>query len=229
MDTAAQSDSDNVEDVPRRKPGRPRGAQNKISRDAKALLALRGQPAIRALCKLAAGSPIFRRTADGKRERLEPNLDQIISAQKLVLDRLVPSLRAVEQSGGLANSNDITVTAPEPTNMQLANALLNVLHAGRDSQPPTDTPSPVSAIRQPPSSENAPTPVPESLPSLQDSLAALQAAHAPPSEPDADPEPSDYWGKRQWRKRHPETSTTERGHLEFLKSVNGAAMGRRNR
>jgi len=93
----AETDPPGVGTSPRR-PGRPKGSPNKVSRDARDLLAKHGPDAIKMLCKLAAGQAIYRGTGDDKR-RLEPTLDQSIAAAKVVVDRLVPTLKAVEMTG----------------------------------------------------------------------------------------------------------------------------------
>jgi hypothetical protein len=89
---------------PRSKGGRPKNSKNRVSADAKALLLEHGMAGLRALCNFAAGRAVYRPIKGGARERLVPDVDQMISAQKVIVDRLVPSLKAQELSSprGLA-------------------------------------------------------------------------------------------------------------------------------
>lgn len=89
--------------APKRGRGRPPGSRNKVSRDARELLAKHGDGAIATVCRLASGKAIYGPPgADGKRHKIQPTLDQRIAAAKIVIDRLVPTLKATELSGSIA-------------------------------------------------------------------------------------------------------------------------------
>lgn len=84
-----------------RRPGRPKGARNKVGRDARELLARDGLPAIKALCNIAAGRAVYRTLKSGKgREKVVPELADMIAAQKAILSRLVPELKATDHTSG---------------------------------------------------------------------------------------------------------------------------------
>lgn len=84
--------------VPSRR-GRKPGSKNRVGADARALLAEHGLAGIRALCSIAAGRAVYRPLKGGGRERLVPELADMISAQKAILSRLVPELKATELTG----------------------------------------------------------------------------------------------------------------------------------
>jgi hypothetical protein len=85
--------------IVKRRRGRPKGSPNKVSRDAKALLANHAPPAIRALCKIAAGTPVKVAGPNGTRRVLVPDVDQMLVAARIVADRLIPALKATEVGG----------------------------------------------------------------------------------------------------------------------------------
>ena len=92
-DEALETDTATVSDEkPRSGRGRPRGAKNKFSSDVRALLARHGPAAIRQLCRIAAGHAVSRWPAGGgAREQLTPSIREMLEAQKVILDRMVPT------------------------------------------------------------------------------------------------------------------------------------------
>jgi hypothetical protein len=121
----------------KRRPGRPQGSKNKLSKDARVLLASKGLAGIKALCDIAAGRTIYRPLRGGKgREALTPSLDQMIAAQRILVSRLVPELRAVE---AVVDANVRHDDAPQYSTRQTARAILNLL--GPDVQL-VETPTP---------------------------------------------------------------------------------------
>jgi len=98
--------------------GRPKGSRNKVSSDARRLIAEHGLGAVKTLCKIAAGQTIYAAPdGSGKRERIVPSLDQRISAARVVLDRLVPSLKASEVTADVRSTSmtDVFLRAPGET------------------------------------------------------------------------------------------------------------------
>jgi hypothetical protein len=97
----------NVIELPdlKRGRGRPKGSKNRVSKDARELIAQRGKGAIAALCRLAEGKAIFRLGPGGVRERLSPDLDQCLVAQRIVVDKLLPSLKTSEVASVTATFN----------------------------------------------------------------------------------------------------------------------------
>jgi hypothetical protein len=121
---ATGSNTGSVEKTSKR--GRPKGSKNKVSADARELLAQHGLAGVRALCAIAAGMAIYRpREADGRREKLVPDLGQMLTAQKAILDRLVPSLKATELTG--ADGKDLIPAAEPQDHRQISRAILQVL------------------------------------------------------------------------------------------------------
>jgi len=60
--------------------------------------------------------------------RLSPELADMLSAQKAILDRLVPALRATEMTG--KDGSALIPDAPKQSNRQTARALLSLLASG---------------------------------------------------------------------------------------------------
>jgi hypothetical protein len=105
--------------------GRPKGSRNKLTADARQVLAKHGLPGLRMLCTIAAGRPVFRpHGADGKREKLTPSLDQMLTAQKAVIDRLVPALKATELTG---NEGEPLFPATDASPRTIARAVAGIL------------------------------------------------------------------------------------------------------
>jgi hypothetical protein len=88
--------------------GRPKGSKNKAGREAREILAVDGLAGIKVLCAIAAGRAVYRPLKGGGKERLVPELADMITAQKAILSRLVPELKAVE------STVDQTVRNAEP-------------------------------------------------------------------------------------------------------------------
>jgi hypothetical protein len=82
-----------------RRGGRPKGSKNRVSATARELLAKDGLAGIKALCSIAAGRAIFRVLKGGARERIVPELRDMLEAQRAILSRLVPELKATELTG----------------------------------------------------------------------------------------------------------------------------------
>lgn len=112
----------------KRRPGRPKGSRNKLNADARGLLAKNGLAGVRALCAIAAGRPIWRpREADGRREKLTPDLDHMLTAQKAILNCLVPSLKATEITG---QNGAPLIPEQESSPRHLARAIVALLGEG---------------------------------------------------------------------------------------------------
>jgi hypothetical protein len=129
----------------KRSRGRPKGSRNKLTADARSVLAQHGLAGLRMLCRIAAGQPVYRpRGKDGSREKLVPTLDQMLKAQYSVVDRLVPSLKATELTG--ADGNPIAtqdVGHDEHHPRDIARAMLAVL---RDAEIAGGGPGPLPAF-----------------------------------------------------------------------------------
>lgn len=110
-----------AEPKPRRR-GRQPGSKNQVGADAKAMLAMHGLAGIRILCNIAAGKPVWRPLKGGGRERVVPELADMIAAQKAILSRLVPELKATELSGP-----DGASLLPPPNARETAKAVIEVL------------------------------------------------------------------------------------------------------
>ena len=100
-----EADADEPE---RRGRGRPKGSRNKISRDARELIAQHGLGAVRTLCRIAAGKAFTRLLTEQEREKITPTLDQRINAARTILDRLVPQLKASEVVADVRTSSDFS-------------------------------------------------------------------------------------------------------------------------
>lgn len=178
--------SETVSDAPvpgmKRGRGRPPGSRNKVGRSAKELLDLHGKGAIETLCAVAAGHVVYGPPDDaGKRQKIMPTLDQRISAAKTVLDRLVPTLKASEVSAAVTTTS--TDTHDQTT---LAAVLLNVLHAGRASEP-SSLPAEGFAIPPVPQSPGYPETPPVARPDPETLLLNGNDAPEPAPEPKAEP------------------------------------------
>lgn len=115
-----------ADEKPHKKLGRPKGAKNKFSSDARALLARHGPAAIRQLCKIAAGQCVSRWPAGGgAREQLTPSIRDMLTAQQIIIDRMVPTLRSSELTGA-----DGAALIPKPDTVfdirQTAIAMLSI-------------------------------------------------------------------------------------------------------
>jgi hypothetical protein len=117
---------------PKRRPGRPQGSKNRVSADARALLASDGLAGIKQLCAIAAGRTIYRPLRGGAaRELLIPDLDQMLTAQRIIVSRLIPELKAAD----LTIEQKVTpYDEPRPDVRKVARALLSLLHGNVDGE-----------------------------------------------------------------------------------------------
>jgi hypothetical protein len=89
-----------TDEKPSKKLGRPRGAKNKFSADARALLELHGPAVVRQLCRIASGKTVYRWPAGGgAKEELTPSVKDMIHAGELIIDRMMPALKSTELTG----------------------------------------------------------------------------------------------------------------------------------
>jgi hypothetical protein len=128
--------------APKRKPGRPKGSQNRVSRDAKELLAAGAPAALHRLLKIAAGRTLYGSPGPGRKRTAEqPSIDQQIAAIRIVADRLLPVLKASEVS------TDLTLTSDKPaySDVDLAKVLVGIL-GGAIEPPPSKPPVPSAEL-----------------------------------------------------------------------------------
>jgi len=66
------------------------------------MLLQKSRPAMEALCKIAAGQVVYFRDRDpdtGRRRKLVPSEEAMLQAQKTIIERLLPALKAQELTG----------------------------------------------------------------------------------------------------------------------------------
>jgi hypothetical protein len=153
--------------------GRPPGSRNKVGKSVKQLLDLHGKGSVEFLCALAAGHVVYGAVgADGERERLNPTVAERLQAAKIVVDKLVPTLKMSEAE----ITSSVTVSGdafPNHHPGDLAKAMLGVLNAGRPPQATLPTLSVEAPLAMP-----TPDPIPEPQASIP----------APVPEPEPEPE-----------------------------------------
>ena len=110
-----------VDETPLKKRGRPKGSKNRLTAEARGVLAKHGLAGLRQLCAIAAGRPVYRPRSSGERQMLMPNLDQMLTAQKAIVDRLVPQLKATELTG----AEGAPLIPTDADTKSIANAVLN--------------------------------------------------------------------------------------------------------
>jgi hypothetical protein len=119
--------------------GRPKGAKNRYSRDARALLAQRGPAAVGVLLNAATGKAIWGASEHGRKQRLVADLEQQLAAARWVGERLLPVLRQSEVTAVSANLN-MNIGDDSPDNFDLAKQLAHVFNKaiGEDGGPALD-------------------------------------------------------------------------------------------
>lgn len=92
--------------------------------EARELIYKAGRQGIENACRIAAGKPVYRRLKNGAREAMHPSIDQMQTAQKMILGRILPELKAVEFAGEMTTRN---VDEPQHDVRQISRAILSVL------------------------------------------------------------------------------------------------------
>lgn len=130
---ATDSNTGGEEKLLQRRPrGRPKGSRNKFSASSKEVLEKFGPAVTEAICKFALGKPITRINAKGQREKISPNIDQMQTSQKMVVERLVAAVKATELTGKDGEAL-IPKVDDAPDDRKLARAVLGILgHAQMD-------------------------------------------------------------------------------------------------
>ena len=125
--------------LPKSRRGRPPGSKNKFSASSREVLEKFGPAVAEAICKFALGKPITRVNAKGQREKISPNIDQMQTSQKMVVERLVAAVKATELTG--KDGEALIPHTEDPNPRQLARAILAIfseasLEAAENAPPP---------------------------------------------------------------------------------------------
>ena len=143
---AEAADSETA-DTPKRR-GRPPGSRNKIGKGARALIATEGLAGIRMACRIAAGRVLVFNDVDrdtGFKRKLVPTTGDMLTAQRLLLERLVPALKSSELTGADGSSLFPANEHGEPvSNRKLAMSVLQLLREARPDVAEPDEAGPLN-------------------------------------------------------------------------------------